>query len=158
MTLNSLFIVHSSSMTYTIYFDLSNSNHLVFNFSFNSTQQVFVPNYWFRLSMEIFSTYCHIHPFLLVTIPSFVFTLSFCNWCVTMNRRYKVDFILLAGYLKLVPIELVQAYPRSILNIHPSLLPAFGGKGYYGMKVHQAVIASGARYAQYSFIFQLSCL
>lgn len=63
-----------------------------------------------------------------------------------LDRKYKVDFILLAGYLKLIPSELVQAYPRSILNIHPSLLPAFGGKGYYGMKVHKAVIASGARY------------
>lgn len=62
-------------------------------------------------------------------------------------RELKVDFILLAGYLKLIPVELVQAYPRSILNIHPSLLPAFGGKGYYGLKVHKAVIASGARYS-----------
>ncbi|KAK8963173.1 hypothetical protein KSP40_PGU015308 [Platanthera guangdongensis] len=56
-----------------------------------------------------------------------------------------VHYILLAGFLKLIPIELIQAYPRSILNIHPSLLPAFGGKGYYGIKVHKAVIASGAR-------------
>uniref|UniRef100_A0A0E0LBZ3 Phosphoribosylglycinamide formyltransferase, chloroplastic n=1 Tax=Oryza punctata TaxID=4537 RepID=A0A0E0LBZ3_ORYPU len=62
-------------------------------------------------------------------------------------RELRVDFILLAGYLKLIPVELVQAYPRSILNIHPSLLPAFGGKGYYGLKVHKAVIASGARYS-----------
>ncbi|GMH11226.1 hypothetical protein Nepgr_013067 [Nepenthes gracilis] len=69
------------------------------------------------------------------------------NDIVTTLRRLKVDFILLAGYLKLIPIELVQAYPRCILNIHPSLLPAFGGKGYYGLKVHKAVIASGARYS-----------
>ena len=62
-----------------------------------------------------------------------------------VDRNFKVDFILLAGYLKLIPNELVQAYPRSMLNIHPSLLPAFGGKGFYGLKVHQAVIASGAR-------------
>lgn len=62
-------------------------------------------------------------------------------------RRYKIDFILLAGYLKLIPTELVHAYPRSIFNIHPSLLPAFGGKGFYGMKVHNAVIASGARFS-----------
>lgn len=61
-------------------------------------------------------------------------------------REVGVDFILLAGYLKLIPMELIRAYPRSIVNIHPSLLPAFGGKGYYGMKVHKAVIASGARY------------
>ncbi|KAL3520316.1 hypothetical protein ACH5RR_018465 [Cinchona calisaya] len=66
---------------------------------------------------------------------------------VTALRSYKVDFILLAGFLKLLPAELIKAYPRSILNIHPSLLPAFGGKGYYGMKVHEAVIASGARYS-----------
>ncbi|KAL3498573.1 hypothetical protein ACH5RR_041305 [Cinchona calisaya] len=66
---------------------------------------------------------------------------------VTALRSYKVDFILLAGFLKLIPAKLIQAYPRSILNIHPSLLPAFGGKGYYGMTVHKAVIASGARYS-----------
>ncbi|CAL5027458.1 unnamed protein product [Urochloa decumbens] len=62
-------------------------------------------------------------------------------------RGYGVDFVLLAGYLKLIPAELIQEYPRSILNIHPSLLPAFGGKGFYGSKVHKAVIASGARYS-----------
>ncbi|KAJ6845503.1 phosphoribosylglycinamide formyltransferase, chloroplastic-like isoform X1 [Iris pallida] len=66
---------------------------------------------------------------------------------ITTLRKFKVDFILLAGYLKLIPAELVQAYPKSILNIHPSLLPAFGGKGFYGLKVHRAVIASGARYS-----------
>ncbi|KAK9267649.1 hypothetical protein L1049_010080 [Liquidambar formosana] len=66
---------------------------------------------------------------------------------VTALRKFKVDIILLAGYLKLLPVELIRAYPRSILNIHPSLLPAFGGKGFYGMKVHKAVIASGARYS-----------
>ncbi|XP_043689331.1 phosphoribosylglycinamide formyltransferase, chloroplastic-like [Telopea speciosissima] len=72
---------------------------------------------------------------------------------VTSLRKFEVDFILLAGYLKLIPVELVRAYPRSILNIHPSLLPAFGGKGYYGMMVHKAVIASGARYSGPSIHF-----
>ncbi|XP_073006516.1 phosphoribosylglycinamide formyltransferase, chloroplastic isoform X2 [Typha latifolia] len=66
---------------------------------------------------------------------------------VTTLRNFEVDFLLLAGYLKLIPVDLVRVFPRSILNIHPSLLPAFGGKGYYGLKVHQAVIASGARYS-----------
>lgn len=60
-------------------------------------------------------------------------------------RQRKVDLILLAGYLKLVPGEVVQAFPRAMLNIHPALLPAFGGKGYYGHHVHEAVIASGAK-------------
>ncbi|KAG1342743.1 phosphoribosylglycinamide formyltransferase, chloroplastic [Cocos nucifera] len=66
---------------------------------------------------------------------------------VSTLRNFEVDFILLAGFLKLIPIELVRAYPRSILNIHPSLLPAFGGKGFYGLNVHKAVVASGARYS-----------
>ncbi|KAK1414408.1 hypothetical protein QVD17_30152 [Tagetes erecta] len=66
---------------------------------------------------------------------------------VVALSKYNIDYILLAGYLKLIPSELIRAYPNSILNIHPSLLPAFGGKGYYGTKVHKAVIASGARYS-----------
>jgi Formyl transferase len=52
-----------------------------------------------------------------------------------------------AGVPQLVPLEVVRAYKRAILNIHPGLLPAFGGKGYYGQRVHRAVIASGARYS-----------
>ncbi len=59
--------------------------------------------------------------------------------------RHHVDLILLAGYLKLVPREVVARFPRRILNIHPALLPAFGGKGMYGKRVHEAVVASGAR-------------
>ncbi|KAI4295986.1 hypothetical protein L6164_035979 [Bauhinia variegata] len=66
---------------------------------------------------------------------------------VNILRGFEVDFVLLAGYLKLIPVEMIRAYERSIINIHPSLLPAFGGKGYYGRKVHKAVIASGARYS-----------
>ncbi|ESQ33707.1 hypothetical protein EUTSA_v10008369mg [Eutrema salsugineum] len=66
---------------------------------------------------------------------------------VDVLRKYGVDFVLLAGYLKLIPVELVQAFPKRILNIHPALLPAFGGKGLYGMRVHKAVLASGARYS-----------
>lgn len=69
------------------------------------------------------------------------------NNLVAALSTYEIDFVLLAGYLKLLPSELIRAYPNSILNIHPSLLPAFGGKGYYGQKVHKAVIASGARYS-----------
>lgn len=72
------------------------------------------------------------------------------------NREYEIDFILLAGYLKLIPVELVHAYPKSILNIHPSLLPAFGGKGFYGLKVHKAVIASGARYDSFHLSISLT--
>ena len=49
--------------------------------------------------------------------------------------------------MQLIPEELVREYKRAMLNIHPALLPAFGGKGFYGGRVHRAVIASGARFS-----------
>lgn len=53
-----------------------------------------------------------------------------------------IDFIILAGYLKLLSKEIINKYPRKIINVHPSLLPAFGGVGMYGINVHNAVISS----------------
>lgn len=50
-----------------------------------------------------------------------------------------VDYIVLAGYLRKIPAELIHAFPHHIINIHPALLPKYGGKGMYGMKVHNAV-------------------
>ena len=54
-------------------------------------------------------------------------------------ENYKIDRIVLAGFLLLIPKFLIQSFPEKIVNIHPSLLPSYGGKGMYGMKVHQAV-------------------
>ena len=54
-------------------------------------------------------------------------------------EQHKIDFIALAGFLLLIPAYLVKAYPRRIVNIHPALLPKYGGKGMYGSRVHQAV-------------------
>lgn len=56
-----------------------------------------------------------------------------------------VMYVVLAGYLQLVPLEVVQAFRGRIVNVHPALLPAFGGRGMYGERVHSAVLASGAR-------------
>lgn len=56
---------------------------------------------------------------------------------------FKPDLIVLAGYLAIIPHEVVQAFPHKIINIHPALLPKFGGKGMYGDHVHRAVLASG---------------
>lgn len=53
------------------------------------------------------------------------------------------SLICLAGYMNLLPTEVLKAHPRSVLNIHPSLLPKYGGKGMYGLRVHQAVIDAG---------------
>ncbi|MFM9945463.1 MAG: phosphoribosylglycinamide formyltransferase [Bacteroidia bacterium] len=53
----------------------------------------------------------------------------------------KTDFIVLAGFLWLVPADIIKAFPNRIINIHPALLPNYGGKGMYGSKVHESVIA-----------------
>lgn len=59
--------------------------------------------------------------------------------------NHSIDFIVLAGYLKKIPTEVIAAYPNKIVNIHPALLPAYGGAGMYGMHVHKAVIAAGEK-------------
>jgi phosphoribosylglycinamide formyltransferase-1 len=80
-----------------------------------------------------------------------------------------IDFIVLAGFLRKIPNEVLAHYEDRIINIHPALLPAFGGKGMYGMRIHEAVMASGAResgitihkvsenYDEGSIIFQSKC-
>ena len=60
-------------------------------------------------------------------------------------ERHQIDLVVLAGWLQLVPAEVVERYHDRMLNIHPALLPSFGGKGMYGMHVHRAVIESGVR-------------
>lgn len=56
--------------------------------------------------------------------------------------KWKPDLIVLAGYLRKIPPEIIDEYPGRIINIHPSLLPKYGGRGFYGIKVHEAVIAN----------------
>lgn len=58
-------------------------------------------------------------------------------------REHAIDWIVLAGYLRRVPRAVIAEYPNRILNIHPALLPKFGGKGMYGERVHRAVLAAG---------------
>lgn len=61
---------------------------------------------------------------------------------VNLLKNLKVDLVVLAGFLWLVPQNLLNAFPNKIINIHPSLLPKYGGKGMYGEKVHLAVLAN----------------
>ncbi len=75
-------------------------------------------------------------------IPSLVISkkaLSNKEFLIPTLDQYKPDLIILAGFLLLIPTHLVEAYPDAILNIHPALLPKYGGKGMYGHHVHQAV-------------------
>ncbi len=59
--------------------------------------------------------------------------------------KYTPDLIVLAGYLSMIPIDVVKKYSGRIINVHPSLLPKYGGKGYYGLKVHKAVKANNEK-------------
>ena len=60
-------------------------------------------------------------------------------------QSYKVDLVVLAGCMVVIPPIMVKAFPNKIINVHPALIPAFCGTGYYGLHVHEAVLARGAR-------------
>ena len=84
-------------------------------------------------------------------------------------QEYHIDFVVLAGFLVRVPDLLLHAYPNKIINIHPALLPKFGGKGMYGDRVHEAVVAAGEKesgitihyinehYDEGNTVFQTAC-
>ncbi|MGW8283960.1 MAG: phosphoribosylglycinamide formyltransferase [Gemmatimonadota bacterium] len=67
------------------------------------------------------------------------------DWLLRRLASAGADLVVLAGWLKLIPAAVVKAYRGRIINIHPALLPAFGGPGMYGHRVHEAVVASGGR-------------
>ncbi len=76
-------------------------------------------------------------------IPSEVFDKEMfykTDFILQMLQSLQIDLLVLAGFLWLIPENLLKAYPRRIINIHPSLLPSYGGKGMYGKKVHQAIL------------------
>jgi phosphoribosylglycinamide formyltransferase-1 len=62
---------------------------------------------------------------------------------IKICQNQGIDFIVLAGYLRKIPNELIDEYPQQIINIHPSLLPKFGGAGMYGLHVHDSVVSMG---------------
>lgn len=104
-------------------------------------------------------------------VPSVVITASeFAKGeALRVLHRHGIDFVVLAGFLLKVPEDILHDYPHRIVNIHPALLPKFGGKGMYGEHVHQAVIDAGEKesgitihyineqYDEGSIIFQASC-
>jgi phosphoribosylglycinamide formyltransferase-1 len=105
-------------------------------------------------------------------IPSVVVTASELRdttLILEVLKQYQIDFLVLAGFLLLLPAYLIQAFRGRIVNIHPALLPKYGGKGMYGHHVHEAVIASGdsssgitihyvnEKYDEGNIIFQAFC-
>jgi phosphoribosylglycinamide formyltransferase-1 len=102
--------------------------------------------------LEIAAIYCNnpdafvLERAKLLGIPSVLFnrdTFYHSDAILADLKNREVDWIILAGFLWLIPTNILAAFPGRIINIHPALLPAYGGKGMYGMKVHQAVIAAG---------------
>jgi phosphoribosylglycinamide formyltransferase 1 len=79
-----------------------------------------------------------------LNVANFVFNKEELNSDVVLNKlnEIKPDLIVLAGFLLKFPSAIIQAYPNKIINIHPALLPKYGGKGMYGMRVHQTVLES----------------
>lgn len=70
---------------------------------------------------------------------------EFSNAILQQLQTYQIDMIVLAGYLSILDEIIIRAYPNRIINIHPSLIPSFCGKGYYGLKVHEAALTYGVK-------------
>ena len=79
-----------------------------------------------------------------IDIPFYVFNKEMLQSNEVLEKliAYQIDGIILAGFLALIPLNLIKAYPNKIINIHPALLPKYGGKGMYGSNVHRAVFAN----------------
>lgn len=105
-------------------------------------------------------------------IPSIIFNkqqFSQSDEIVKILKEKEIDLIVLAGFLWLIPSNLIEAFPNKIVNIHPALLPNYGGKGMYGMKVHEAIVANkenktgitihfvNEKYDEGKTIFQTTC-
>ncbi len=70
---------------------------------------------------------------------------AFEDTIMTRLEEYEIDVIVLAGFMAILSERFTSAYPRRILNVHPSLIPAFCGKGFYGLRVHEAALAKGVK-------------
>ncbi len=80
-----------------------------------------------------------------LNIPCYVFDKEAFKGMEVLNilQENDIDFIVLAGFLWLIPKKYIEAFPKKIVNLHPALLPKYGGRGMYGHHVHEAVIANG---------------
>ncbi len=80
-------------------------------------------------------------------VPTFTFTRKEMEAGILLKKlkEEKIDWVILAGFLLKIPVELIRAFPDRMVNIHPALLPKYGGKGMYGSHVHEAVKAAGEK-------------
>ena len=81
----------------------------------------------------------------VITKRDYITQEEFSTALLKKLQSYQIDMIVLAGYLSILDETIIHAYPNRIINIHPSLIPSFCGKGYYGLKVHEAALEYGVK-------------
>ena len=106
----------------------SGEKNVIFPFILSNKSDAFVKNRAEKLNI----------PFIFFTKEQWI-----NGEILNLLKNEGIDLIVLAGFLLKVPSELIEAYPKKIVNIHPSLLPKYGGKGMFGHHVHEAVLAAG---------------
>jgi len=94
-------------------------------------------------AMEKAKNYCI--DSLVIQQKDFKSSKAYSQEILNKLKQYNIDYIILAGYLKKIPAEIIKEYKNRIINIHPALLPKFGGKGMYGIHVHEAVLQAGEK-------------
>ncbi|MFT6036988.1 MAG: phosphoribosylglycinamide formyltransferase-1 [Marivirga sp.] len=145
----------------------SNAEKIAYYFSGNQLVncRLLVSNKAAAGVFERFKKYPHIKAFYLSNK-----TIREDNELLHLLKTHEIDYIILAGFLLKIPSTIVDAFPQKILNIHPALLPRYGGKGMYGHFVHEAVIKNKEKesgitihqvneaYDEGTIIFQAECL
>jgi phosphoribosylglycinamide formyltransferase-1 len=119
----------------------SNAKNLIHYFSQNTEVKIsFVISEKINPELEQF---CNLHEISFIQPAKY--QVSAPDYLIKTCLDYDINFIVLAGFLKKIPEELIQKFPEKIVNIHPSLLPKFGGKGMYGDYVHRAVLEANEK-------------
>jgi phosphoribosylglycinamide formyltransferase-1 len=119
----------------------SNAKNLIHYFSQNTEVEIsYVISEKINLELE---QLCNLHEISFIQPAKY--QVSDPDYLIKTCLDYDINFIVLAGFLKKIPEKLIQQYPEHIVNIHPSLLPKFGGKGMYGDYVHHAVLEANEK-------------
>lgn len=87
----------------------------------------------------------HNIPYAVIKKKDYDKTEKFDQAFLSLLKSYKVDLIVLAGFLMILPLNIVKHYNNRIINVHPSLIPSFSGQGFYGLKVHEEALARGVK-------------
>lgn len=84
-------------------------------------------------------------PSAVLVRKSFTDSVDYDFALIKLLEQYNTDLIVLAGFMTIISSRIIKAYPNKIINVHPALIPAFCGEGYYGLRVHQAVLEKGVK-------------